>query len=526
MDTATKSVQPQVENRQTARKWPLSLLITGGVLIPLLGTAYLGRAFPEWTAASLPVHSTFEVSGAAFGIVLALVLLFSRQHNCTTRRLFVACALISMGVLDIFHSCVPVGQSFVWLHSIAVLGGGLFFALAWVPKRKIFRRTALSGALTVLVGSILIGALSIRYRDQIPAMVTNGRFTLLADIINLTGGWLTILGGAAFAWFYYQRRYVEDIVFLLICFLFGTAGLLFHFSDIWHAGWWFWHALRLGGYLLPLWLALFAYRAAEEKTIQNRTNLAMAIAQGDFSTEIEPDNDEDALGKALRSMAHSLRDKQQEIERRNWIRTSLSRLDDIMRGEKELSTLCADIITTLAHTLDVPIGTLSITNADQTQLTLAAGHAFQGGSSTSFRFGEGLIGQAAQNKTRILATDVPKNYLPITSTLTQTDPANILCVPLLYEKTVEGVIELGALRKFTDLQLQLLDQAAERIAIALHGAQAREKMKTLLEESRSQAEELQAQQEELRVTNEELEEKNSELETRQEEQSDSESREI
>jgi len=486
----------------------LSLTIAFGALLPLLGTLILRKALPSWQAVSLPIHSTVEVMGAVFGLILAMVLLFSRQHNSTTRRLLVACALISIGVLDILHSCVSASPSFVWLHSIALLAGGIFFAGAWLPKRKISRQTALFVATAVSMGAILIGTLSILYPDRIPAMVVNGESTLTNIVINLTGGGLTLLGGAAFAWFYYQREYVEDLVFLLICFLFGTAGLLFHYSDMWHADWWFWHALRLAGYMLTLWLAVFAYRAAEEKKIRHQTDLAMAIAQGDFSIEIAH-HDDDAMGIALHSMTLALSESQQLRDEMDWLQTASVELDNVMRGEKELSQLCTDIITCLARQLDVPIGTLSLADHANAQLILAGSFAYtqRPGAATSFPFGAGLIGQAAQEKKRILVNEVPKDYLTLSSTLGERTPASILCAPFLYEGKVAGVIELGSLKAFTDLQLRFLDQTVEPIAIAIHSAQFREKIQLLLEESQKQAEELQTQQEELRVSNEELTEK-------------------
>jgi GAF domain-containing protein len=90
-------------------------------------------------------------------------------------------------------------------------------------------------------------------------------------------------------------------------------------------------------------------------------------------------------------------------------------------------------------------------------------------------------------------------------------PQSILCLPLLYEGEVAGVIELGSFEPFTDLHLEFLRQIEERLAIAIHVAQAREAQQALLEETQAQSEELQTQQEELRISHEELEEKNTAL---------------
>ncbi|MBN2685278.1 MAG: response regulator [Pontiellaceae bacterium] len=520
MDTGKKPAQSDSEFRRTLPKWLIALLIAGGVLTPLLGTLYLGKTLPDWTATSLPLHSTFEVSGAAFGIVLALMLLFSRQHHCTSRRLLVSCALLSMGMLDIFHSCVPESQSFVWLHSCAVLAGGLFFAGTWFSKRIMARQTAVLIAAAVLGGSILLGLLSIRFSHQIPVMIFNGAFSPLATAMNLAGGWLTILGGVAFAWFYHKTRHMEDIVFLLLCFLFGTSGLLFHYSDIWHAGWWFWHVLRLAGYLLPLWLAVCAYRLAEEKTIQNQANLAMAIAQGDFSIEITLMNEQDELGRALQAMTAALRENKEQRDQQDWVKTGLARLNDKLRGDLDMDTLASLAIGEIATYINAPVGAFySVAPDDPTVLSLAGSYAFVERKNLSDRFsvGEGLVGQAAREKQPIVLKNVPKDYIRITSQLGDCVPRFICVYPFLHEGAVRGVIEIGTLRELSSAHWDYLTKAAGILSLVVESAHKRTRLATLLNESQAFSEELQAQQEELRVANEELQESEEELKTQQEE---------
>jgi signal transduction histidine kinase/CheY-like chemotaxis protein len=517
MVPGTNPVQPY---RKSGSKWPLPLLITGGILIPLLGTLYLGNAFPEWAAASLPIHSTFEVSGAAFGIVLALALLFSRQGACNTRRLLVACALLSMGVLDIFHSCVPASQSFVWLHSIAVLAGGIFLAGGWLPQRTISRQTTLLGTLAVLAGATLIGTLSIRYRNQLPAMIMDGKFTTLAKAINLTGGWLTILGGVAFAWFYHRRRHVEDIVFLLICFLFGTAALLFQTSDIWHAGWWFWHALRLAGYLLPLWLAVFAYRSEEEKNIKNQARLALAIAKGDYSKEIVPQHAHDELGHALYDMSAALRKNRRQLEEQDWLKTGLSRLDDALRGDPDAETLASRVIREIATRLEAPLGAFYITDPDHHHaLSLFGSYAFSARKNLSSHFepGEGLVGQAARERKQILIKNIPEDYIRISSQLGECTPRFISVTPFLYEGEIKGVVEIATFNEFSALQLEYLSKACDALGIAVQSAQSRSLLSKSLKQSQALTEELQTQQEALKTANEELEEQTRALQQSEEE---------
>lgn len=246
--------------------------------------------------------------------------------------------------------------------------------------------------------------------------------------------------------------------------------------------------------------------------------VALRIAHGDLEIDSTPHNETGILASVM-VMLESLKKNHVEISQKNWLNKGITGLGDVMRGTKALDVLCEDIITFVVRHLDVQVGTFSLVSPDGSKLVLAGSCAYKGGpdAPTEFGFGEGLIGQAAQEKKRIIIKDVPENSLTITSALGEILPHSIVCSPLLYEGEVVGVIELGAMQAFTELQLEFLDQTAERIAIAINAAHSRERMKTLLEESQAQAEELQAQQEELKVANEELEQRSQELVTQQEE---------
>jgi signal transduction histidine kinase len=126
--------------------------------------------------------------------------------------------------------------------------------------------------------------------------------------------------------------------------------------------------------------------------------------------------------------------------------------------------------------------------------------------------GEGVVGQAAAENKTILLTDIPPDYLLIQTGFGNIIPKNILVVPIAFEGSVVGIIELGSIAGFTKVQQQYMDIVVDSIAIAITSAQGREKVKELLEETQRQAEELETQQEELKQSNEELQVKTEMLE--------------
>ena len=261
------AVSPKHDSKGNLPDWALPTVIVLGTAMPIFGTLIMVHLFDSWVWRSLPFHSTLEVAGAVLGLVLAALILFSRQKVCTSRKMLVACALISMAILDIAHSCVPVGSAFVWLHSLAVLAGGLFFALVWFPEQEISMETALTASGGIVLAATLIGVFSAMFPHNIPTMVEQGRFTITANTLNFLGGGLTILAALNFAIRYFKGRDREDLLFLILCLLFGLPGVLFEMSSIWEAGWWFWHVLRLAGYLIAFWLVLLIYRKSEDEML-------------------------------------------------------------------------------------------------------------------------------------------------------------------------------------------------------------------------------------------------------------------
>ncbi|MGD8836643.1 MAG: ATP-binding protein, partial [Desulfobacteraceae bacterium] len=241
-------------------------------------------------------------------------------------------------------------------------------------------------------------------------------------------------------------------------------------------------------------------------------DLAERISRGDYSVEIEKRSQDDRLSASLNRMTRKLRKMTRENERQNWIKTGQTQLNDRLRGEPEMAALGRGLITFLARYLKAQIGAFYVPD-DNNRLHLVASYAYKKHKhlSTAFELGEGLVGQAALEKQRIVLANVPDDYIAVSSGLGEARPRNIAVVPVVFEGEVKGVIELGSLYAFCDDDLLFLNLVAENIAIAIHSAQSRLRVQELLEETQTQAEELQSQQEELRQANEELEEQTKAL---------------
>jgi signal transduction histidine kinase len=142
-------------------------------------------------------------------------------------------------------------------------------------------------------------------------------------------------------------------------------------------------------------------------------------------------------------------------------------------------------------------------------LTLLASYASEGEVAHGRRIGlgEGLVGQCALEKRKILLTNPPPDYVRISSGLGNAAPRNILVLPVVFESQVKGVLELASFEGFSEIHQAFLDQLTESIGIVINTIEANTRTEDLLTQSQTLAQELQSRQEELQTTNQELQEK-------------------
>ncbi len=242
------------------------------------------------------------------------------------------------------------------------------------------------------------------------------------------------------------------------------------------------------------------------------------IADGDYTNDVIPRSDKDELGEALQRMTKTLRDISAENEKQNWFVTGQNELNDIMRGDPDILSLTRDVITYLSKYLDAQVGAMYILGVGD-ELKLLGSYAFTKRKNfiNKLKIGEGLVGQAALEKEMISVTNVPEDSIRIRSATVDAAPYNVVVTPFTYHGELLGVIELGSFKELSDRSLEFLNMVMENIAINTNSANARTRMKELLDETQRQSGELKEQQEELRAANEELAEQTNSLKTSEEE---------
>jgi HAMP domain-containing protein/signal transduction histidine kinase/CheY-like chemotaxis protein len=241
--------------------------------------------------------------------------------------------------------------------------------------------------------------------------------------------------------------------------------------------------------------------------------VATAVTKGDLtrSISVAAQGEVAALKDNINEMIRNLKDTTLKNAEQDWLKTNLAKFSRMLQGQKDLLTVGRLILSELAPVVGAQQGVFYIVDnaKEEPLLKLLASYAYKERKNIDnvLRMGEGLVGQCALEKDKILLTNVPTDYIKISSGLGEATPLNIIVMPVVFEGQVKAVLELASFDRFSQTHEAFLDQLTESIGIVLNTIEANMRTEDLLKQSQSLARELQAQQEELQQTNAELEDK-------------------
>ncbi len=247
-----------------------------GLLVQALSMALEGLGKPMLLP-NPALHGAIEMAGAVISAMVAYLLLrlnIIGEGSSFNHR--IAAALLAMGLLDGQHALIPVGNQFVWLHSLATVVGSLLFALVWLPSHAFQPALRHLPSAAVLI-AVALGGYSLLLPEQLPLMLESGEFTSAAVALNIVGGMFLLAAAARLYLAYRASDKAEDLLFSFQCLILSTAALAFAYSSIWDWPWWGWHVQRLAGYSLALWLIAQTARKIEARTLQNNLLLQQQI---------------------------------------------------------------------------------------------------------------------------------------------------------------------------------------------------------------------------------------------------------
>ena len=244
--------------------------------------------------------------------------------------------------------------------------------------------------------------------------------------------------------------------------------------------------------------------------------VATAVTKGDLTRSIQVDarGEVAELKDNINTMIDNLRLTTDHNTEQDWLKTNLAKFTNMLQGQRDLTTVGRLLLSELTPLVNAQLGVIyqmETEGAPHLKSLSAYADDDECRHAPRVSIGQGLIGQCAADKRRLLITEMPSNVVPIGSALFKVAPQNIIVLPVLFENQVKAVIELASVKAFTKLQMTFLEQLTTSIGIVLNSIEATMQTEGLLKQSQQLAGELQAQQKELQQTNEQLEQKAQQL---------------
>ncbi|HBH47974.1 MAG TPA: hypothetical protein DDX98_05010 [Bacteroidales bacterium] len=247
------------------------------------------------------------------------------------------------------------------------------------------------------------------------------------------------------------------------------------------------------------------------------SNFTQEIGKGNFTTEFTPLSDDDVLGHSLLDMREELQEakieeekRAEENKQRTWASQGVALFSDILRKHSEnLEELSFEIISNMVKYTNSNQGGVFIVNdndRDNIYLEMSSCYAYDRQKFLNRRIevGEGLVGRCYQEQERIFLTDIPEDYIKISSGLGEVNPTCLLLIPLAYNDRIFGIMEIASVHVYQDYEVEFMERIGESIAATISSVKSNVQTQMLLEQSQQQAEEMSAQEEEMRQNMEEL----------------------
>ncbi len=286
-------------------------------------------------------------------------------------------------------------------------------------------------------------------------------------------------------------------------------------------------SMQIGAVLLMSALAVgLVFARTVTRPLRQITEAAEAFSRGEAMGKLPIDATDESgvLARVIDNMIKQISSQAEVDEQQNWIKTELTRIMSQSQGITDMSQLGTFLISDLSRLVEAGHGAIYVAdgydpNGRDDIFVLLGTYAFSERKHVSNRIkiGEGLVGQCALECKPILLTQVPEDYIEISSGLGRKVPMNIVVLPILFKDLTLGVIELATFKPFTSTQRELIDQVVSNMGVLFNSVVGRYRTESLLAQSQKLSQETQRQSENLRLANDELGERNQELEIQKKE---------
>ena len=329
-------------------------------------------------------------------------------------------------------------------------------------------------------------------------------------------------------WSYALRGFVFGLVVVLLVLLLAADSEAYHdsrrtLSDFIRVFPAFWVVIvlpllcALGGYLISYKMGSIIRTMnktlkAEEVRSNSILQFVEGLSAGKLDVKINSDDKDDELISSLVQLQKSLKQNQKEDakrrdeeQQRTWVTRGVAEFGEILRRNNDnMQELSYNIIRYLVDYVNLTqAGFFLLHTGDEKgdngkkffELTSFIAYDRRKYANKTIEWGEGLVGRCALEQRTIYMTELPENYVTVTSGLGEGDPSALILVPLKSNDVVYGVIEMAMLQPLLKHEIEFLEKTAESIAMTISTVKTNMQTQILLQETQQQAARMREQEE-------------------------------
>lgn len=197
-------------------------------------------------------------------------------------------------------------------------------------------------------------------------------------------------------------------------------------------------------------------------------------------------------------MAKSIRVLQQGakvLEIQHWVKNHAAEIFAEMQQAKNIVELAQSFLSRMCPLLNAGQAAFYFYDMPEKQLRLLASYGYCERSQTTQQIavGETLVGQCIFERIPIVLSNLPENYLRISSGLGESAPKYLAILPIIHADSVNGVLEIASFHEFGERENTLMKQVLPMLSMRIEIIEQNIRTQHLLEESQEQAQDLEIQ---------------------------------
>ncbi len=239
-------------------------------------------------------------------------------------------------------------------------------------------------------------------------------------------------------------------------------------------------------------------------------NSVEELAAGKVDAPIPHTDYPNEIGVMARAIA-VLQNIYRQANDQHWVKSQISEISSALQQADDFRSLTQAVVSKVAPAIGAGHGAFYVADAEKSLNLLASyGYRERKHLSSSFRVGEGLVGQCAMEKAPIMLT-TPKDYIRINSGLGEGPPACVIVLPVIHGERVLGVLEMASFQQFGEREKGILEALMPTLATSMEILDRNLKTRELLVATQEQAERMEKQAAQLEEQQVEMEAQQAEL---------------